>query len=32
MSRYYYKNDIFGFLTDPASQILGELATHHEFA
>jgi len=32
MSRYYYKNNIAGFLVDPTSFILGRLTENHEFA
>ena len=32
MSRFYYKNNIAGFLAEPTGSILGELVANHEFA
>ncbi|NTV12712.1 MAG: DUF2075 domain-containing protein [Desulfobulbaceae bacterium] len=32
MSRYYYKNNISGFLLDPTNLILGKLTEKHEFS
>jgi broad-specificity NMP kinase len=32
MSRYYYRKDIPGFVTEPTPSILGELVKKHEFA
>ena len=32
MSRYYYKNNIDGFLAESTDAILGKLTAKHEFA
>jgi hypothetical protein len=32
MSRFYYRNNIDGFLVEPTDSVLGKLAANHEFA